>query len=712
MHTPIKDNMWKGQRCFIVGGGPSLKGFDWSKLDGELTIGCNLAFEAFDPCMIVAVDKRFYQWILWGEYEEKHPGLRQRFLDLNVGKYLIYPAETLNNFYSGIDIITRNKTDKLATSLADGVLMGSNTGLAAVNLAICLGASEIYLLGFDMCGDGSGKQAHFHAGHPTKQDENCYNRFIDAFGQHAGDMNRHARIVNLNPDSKLPYFPKLSWAEAGIEPKKRPLLVNYHTGGPYALEAKEMERTARLFGLKPFIQERDSAGSWRENCYQKIDFMRECLERFDKPMIWTDADGRYRMYPVKFDEFAEQDDVDMALIYISWAQFGRKFGVEINASSIGFRRTPKTEAILAGWKEHVELTEPVHDQAGLYSYLIKDTTPNIALVQLPPSYAYIANFMKNAQFEPIIEQTQASRLLKKQMTATLQSPVPSPDPAPTIALTPRERPLHVLVTGPPRSGTSLLYNMLCYAYPSFGHAQGERTALSDLKLEGDRISKHPFDLLALNDIKETAKIVGKDLKVICILRDFRDVVTSFTRDRYIMGFDAYTNKANRPLPGIFELLRGLESAMCDDDIFCTTIQYELLVKNTIAVQNFIAALLGEESPFSFKNFLEDKNPGMHSSGEMHTKPLTESLIGRWQEPKHKARIIEQFESQEARDLLRMYGYTRTDEWYGQLVAGSEVIPLELAHQLRLSVAASPVIQIGRPRGNQYDLGALKAGLAG
>ena len=37
----LEDDTWKGRRCFIIGGGPSLRGFDFSSLKGELVIGVN-----------------------------------------------------------------------------------------------------------------------------------------------------------------------------------------------------------------------------------------------------------------------------------------------------------------------------------------------------------------------------------------------------------------------------------------------------------------------------------------------------------------------------------------------------------------------------------------------------------------------------------------------------------------------------------------------
>ena len=70
---------WSDGPAFIVGGGPSLKGFDWKRLEGLRTIGINLAFYYFDPTIAFAMDTRFLHWILVGRYDEKYPGFKEKF---------------------------------------------------------------------------------------------------------------------------------------------------------------------------------------------------------------------------------------------------------------------------------------------------------------------------------------------------------------------------------------------------------------------------------------------------------------------------------------------------------------------------------------------------------------------------------------------------------------------------------------------------------
>ena len=57
----FQSGQWKGQRCFIVGGGESLKGFDFSFLHGEKVIAVNRAYEDVpDADIWYAMDIRMY----------------------------------------------------------------------------------------------------------------------------------------------------------------------------------------------------------------------------------------------------------------------------------------------------------------------------------------------------------------------------------------------------------------------------------------------------------------------------------------------------------------------------------------------------------------------------------------------------------------------------------------------------------------------------
>ena len=71
LYDVLPDDAWKGQRCFIIGGGESLKDFNFSKLKNELVIGVNRAYEAMDCTVNFAMDHNLYEWIIKGKLGEE-----------------------------------------------------------------------------------------------------------------------------------------------------------------------------------------------------------------------------------------------------------------------------------------------------------------------------------------------------------------------------------------------------------------------------------------------------------------------------------------------------------------------------------------------------------------------------------------------------------------------------------------------------------------
>lgn len=201
--TVLPDGSWKGQRCFIIGGGPSLKGFDFERLRGERVIAIN---KAFASCMFADVLYfmdyiHFYGNITEGrfgpEYLEKwksftgikaHADSRRRDLP---DTYWI----NLSSYQYGV-----------STSQKRGLYRGSNCGYGALNLAVLMGANPIYLLGYDMKHDG--KTTHFHEGYWRTAQPKALREFIAEFGGIRNDLKaRRIKVINLNPDSDLKWFP-------------------------------------------------------------------------------------------------------------------------------------------------------------------------------------------------------------------------------------------------------------------------------------------------------------------------------------------------------------------------------------------------------------------------------------------------------------------------------------------------------------------------
>lgn len=196
----VADNAWAGQRCFIIGGGESLEDFEFSRLAGELVIGVNRAYERFDCTIMFATDAQYHRWIKGGQLGAE---AKKRFEEFKGHKVWLDSARYC---HKGVHRLTGLNGHGLSFSMKAGLKHGGNSGYGALNLAVCLGANPIYLLGFDMKGKG-GKQAHWHNGYPVMQPDAVYKKFKTYFETAAPILKKRGiKVVNLNPDSALKCF--------------------------------------------------------------------------------------------------------------------------------------------------------------------------------------------------------------------------------------------------------------------------------------------------------------------------------------------------------------------------------------------------------------------------------------------------------------------------------------------------------------------------
>lgn len=206
LSTVLPEGSWDGRPAVIVGGGPSLAGFDWNRLRRYRTIGVNLAFKFFDPTVSFSMDTRFLKWMQDGLYG---PGVWERFMTRPAYRaWLLTYTATVPK---GIHVIKVFKNyrwglDHMSFSMADGIGHGINSGFGALNLAVVLRANPIYLLGFDMKHSPTG-ESHHHGGHPRKQNPEVLLRFRAIFEAQAPALiKRGIRVINLNPESALRCF--------------------------------------------------------------------------------------------------------------------------------------------------------------------------------------------------------------------------------------------------------------------------------------------------------------------------------------------------------------------------------------------------------------------------------------------------------------------------------------------------------------------------
>lgn len=216
MYEVLPDRSWKGKPCVIVGGGPSLKDFDWSLLRGWRVIGVNRVYERFDPTVIFSMDTRFLRWILDGKYGHE---TAEKFASSRAYKAWLctYNCKLPDDIF--ILRVWRTYSQGFRAfpdTMREGIGHGNNSGYGALNLAACLGASPIYLLGFDMkYGTQQSKaRTHWHEGHPITHRPDTVQGFVKYF-QLAATRTKEMglQVINLNPESALPYFPKKAFKE-------------------------------------------------------------------------------------------------------------------------------------------------------------------------------------------------------------------------------------------------------------------------------------------------------------------------------------------------------------------------------------------------------------------------------------------------------------------------------------------------------------------
>ena len=135
--------------CFVIGGGPSLRGFSFWNLPPAYRIGANKAAWLADCDAFITLDRKF-----WQEFRPHIAAFEgQVYVSDNALEYA--PATP------GAVVMRRSRSDGL--SLDPREIRGVNSGYAGLNLAVLLGFRNIGLLGFDFRCDDTG--THFHDGY-------------------------------------------------------------------------------------------------------------------------------------------------------------------------------------------------------------------------------------------------------------------------------------------------------------------------------------------------------------------------------------------------------------------------------------------------------------------------------------------------------------------------------------------------------------------
>jgi len=217
--------MWDSGECWIIGGGLSFprqfgvpESIIKKVMNKELTmsaysdyfkplhdrnvIGTNVAYLLGDWISVLYFcDLRFYR---------ENIKQLENFKNLKVTDTGNLPASKAYEQRN----IKKLKRDTLfgLSEYADSLRWNHNAGAGAINLAFLFGVKRILLLGFDMKADKYGN-THWHTGLVNYgiTTQATFKKFVKCFPDIANDAARnHVEIINVNPDSAIIEFPKVS----------------------------------------------------------------------------------------------------------------------------------------------------------------------------------------------------------------------------------------------------------------------------------------------------------------------------------------------------------------------------------------------------------------------------------------------------------------------------------------------------------------------
>jgi hypothetical protein len=387
---PLREGAWKGKRAFVVGGGPSLRGFDFSRLRGERIIAVNRAFE-FLPFaeILLSMDFRFFSDVR----------LTKEFQAFRGRKIWI---DTKGFPYKGVETLKSGPADGMTARFSEGIATGGNSGHAALNLALILGADLIYLLGFDFK-HGEDGRTHFHPGYgyvdrPGKLDE--YLARLEAAAPAIRASGRS--VINLSQDSALKGFETERFES--IVPKDDFLVTTYYTDENYRLLAERLRASLDHFGIPHDLRAVASRGSWTENTGFRAEFLKGMMDDHPgKNLVWIDADGIVQRYPILLHEL---EGIDLAV------HFKKRAGHrELLGGTMFLRGNDRVRGMMDDWIKASAALPTYKDQMGIRAVIDRDPT-RLRVFDLPGTYCQIYDLMMDVGV-PVIEHFQASRQFRR-----------------------------------------------------------------------------------------------------------------------------------------------------------------------------------------------------------------------------------------------------------------------------------------------------------
>lgn len=198
---------WAGRTVYIIGGGTSLIGMDWSPFRRRTVLGCNDAF-----LLGMWVDAMIFGDNDWLDH---HRESLRWWTNMKVAVTPNDPMDArirwMNRWPLGF-----------CSGLKGRIAWNENTGFAAINLACILGAARVALLGFDMrlgMDDRGNPKNNWHPNQVNAPSQTNYDRFLKTLPKLIDGKAKtfpDVEILNVvrGDGSALDCWPKITVEEA------------------------------------------------------------------------------------------------------------------------------------------------------------------------------------------------------------------------------------------------------------------------------------------------------------------------------------------------------------------------------------------------------------------------------------------------------------------------------------------------------------------
>lgn len=401
------NGIWKGQSCFVVGGGYSLSDFDFDLLQGQNVIAVNRSFEKCHFAdFFITIDTRFLTWLANGSLGWE---ALQIFEQFKGEKFYVNtahrepPIEVTE--ITELQSLHPNVTVGYPEGLEKGLYTLGNSGGAGLQLAVVLGANPIYLLGFD--GEQRKDKTHHHKEYPIPTKIDSLRHYSCNFEKFSKLVPDDLKIININDPDKCGIQ---CFEFCQIETEKNPyVVVSFFTEDEmYTRYAETLVESIEKHGLEYDIEcvkgEAMNIEEWKNKTHYKPSFILKMLKKHkDKNVVWIDADAIIRKYPKLFDTLT----CDLGVHYLN--------GTELLSGTMFFKNSPKIRRIVKKWVDLCGKENKLQKSEQINLQRTLSESKNIDVYDLPYSYTKIFDKMSVC---PVIEHMQASRTFRRRVQRT------------------------------------------------------------------------------------------------------------------------------------------------------------------------------------------------------------------------------------------------------------------------------------------------------